>query len=102
MIADPDYLDDHAAILFWLPHTDTLLPEGFVVDLDTSEPPHPNVRHWWTLRDALVFAIETGLQEAKGKLPWIKVGSRVLNPKAVSTEYRRIVEMKNIQAARKG
>lgn len=84
MVIDPN----SATILFWLPPSVKKLHESFDVYLDTEAPPVHNPQAWWTFRDAVFRAIEEELQTAThGKLPWIKVGDRVLSPEEVRAAY---------------
>jgi hypothetical protein len=80
-----------AAILFWLPPERKKLQNDFDLHLDTHAPPHDNPQAWWEFRDAVFHAIEVELQkQTHSKLPWIKVGNRVLSPEEVSAAYSRL------------
>jgi hypothetical protein len=80
-----------AAILFWLPPDCTELSSDFDVHFDIDEPPRPNPEAWWEFRDAVMHAMQVELhKQTHNKLPWIKVGDRVLSPKEVSAVYAEL------------
>jgi hypothetical protein len=72
-----------AAILVWMPPGAE--PTAAAFDLrNVQPPPVPNPEAWWTLGDALDYAVNLVTTGANhGKDPWIKVGDALLNPPQV-------------------
>jgi hypothetical protein len=69
---------DYAAILIWLPQGQRCRAISF--DLTTAKPPPvPNPHVCWTLGEALWLATNN-IDSTHKKLPWIKVGKRILAP----------------------
>jgi len=76
-----------AAVVIWLPEGEEPKAFDFALGDDKSlSPPYPNPEAWWELGQAItsVRTVEKGDHK---KLPWIKVGERVLSPDETLQAY---------------
>lgn len=82
-----------SAVLIWLPEGVT--PDLQKVDLgDLSAPPAENPEAWWLLHEAITYA-HTVVRTHR-KVPWIKVGMKILSPQESCTIFDR---MGNLQTS---
>lgn len=87
----------HAAVVVWLTPEQKPLGSDFDVALDSNEPPRPNPEPWWSFEDAVTNAATA--ERNHDKLPWIKVGDRILSPVEVNAAYDLLRSQDNGQGA---
>ena len=76
-----------SAVLIWLPKDER--PDGGDWDVTRAKnPPLPNPEPWWTLKDAVVYAVT--VERKHDKLPWIKTVDQLLSPQEILQVYRSI------------
>ncbi|WP_156527005.1 hypothetical protein [Bradyrhizobium sp.] len=80
-----------SAILLWLPEGEEPDVQLFSPDV-VVPPPHPHPDPWWLLHEAITAAME--VTRSHQKLPWIKVGTRILSPQEISETYRNMGDLK--------
>ncbi|WP_128080078.1 hypothetical protein [Roseicella frigidaeris] len=85
-----------SAILVWLP--DCQRPD--IRSFDPSKlqpPPHPNPEAFWVLHEAITHAVEThhlAVEKAHDKVPWVKVGDRIMGPEEILRIYKGMGNLK--------
>ncbi|MBZ9710354.1 hypothetical protein LB543_27005 [Mesorhizobium sp. ESP7-2] len=70
------------AILAWLPKDTTATEDDFSDDSKVAKPPRENPEHWWTLADAVDYALT--VERNHDKMPWIKSGDKILGQSEIS------------------
>jgi hypothetical protein len=74
-----------AAILLWLPKDEK--PD--IIKFNPSQiqpPPAENPEPWWLVHEAITYAMT--VERWHSKVPWIKVGERLLGPDEIADIYK--------------
>lgn len=78
------------AVLAWLPKGQIPAENNFD-PTKLQSPPRVNPEGWWYLHQAITHAVE--LTSRIDKLPWIKVGDKILSSDEIQNIYHEINDL---------